>query len=892
MHLLESALNHFLQKGIEAHKAGQLQKAKRAYKAVLDMNPHHPEANHNMGVMAVATGRFKDSLPFFKTALEARPKTAQFWLSYIEALLEIGRVADAELVFRTAIEKGGKGIRFDALAEKLNLSRSTQSETEKSGTVAEHALESIILLINQGQLDEALNVCCREIEKAPGSISLLNIQGTIYRSLKKFELAVFAFEKALSINPNSSSVLNNLGNALKAKGNLEKASKIFNKALLLEPSSADISYNLGCVLEEQGKLDDALSLFERAVKSKPDFAEAINSIGNALRIKGDLAAAISKFEKALQIKPEFAEASNNLGVAFQQSGEIDKAAEMYKQAINLKPDLYESFYNLGNVYQQEKKFELAVKTYVKGLKKNPDFNAAYEVLAFALAKTKNLKPIDGLEEVVLNLLNKKRYVRPYRIAHTLVQLVKIHKHVDYLLYSCPQNFLKYNLEETLLKLSNIPLLLKIMEILPIPDLEIEALLGLLRANILLRNATLSDNVSITKFTSALALQAFTNEYIYSTTLEEEKALKQLEKDVAKKLLNNVQPRPLELLCIASYKALNKFSWVNLIDYKPELYDVSERQIHNFNEEIALKREIKVLSSIRNSVSKQVRQQYESYPYPRWVQTHLFSNPSTILKVSEDAQLKIINKNILACESPEILVAGCGTGQHVIETASRFKNSSVVAIDISLNSLGYAKRSALELGVTNIEFIHSDLLDATKLGKEFDIVECLGVLHHTQNPIEGWKVLKQCLKLEGLMKISLYSAFARKPIVALREQIAELGIGNSSRDIKRFRNTTTQLADDEIKTRIVNSPDFYTVSTLRDLLFNVKEHRFTMLEIQKLLSDLNLEFCGYEADAIVGKFRQQNHGRGDIYNLEKWHDFEKQNPTTFSATEGFWCQRVI
>ncbi len=889
---MELALSQFFRKAVKAHEAGQLQEAERAYTAVLDLNPHHPDANHNLGVLAVIAGKLHDSLPFFRTALQASPETAQFWLSYIEALLKLGKVDDAKIVLETAIKKGGKGSRFDELKEKLNLSKLSAIQTERSATVSDDKLKSIILLLNQGKLSDALNACCAELEKCPGSIPLLSIQGAIYRRLNKFDLALDAYQKALLINPESPEVLNNLGNALKEQGNLQKATEVYKKALVLKPNSADICYNLGTILEDQGFSEIALELFERALINKPDFAEAYNSIGNALRVKGDLVASISNFEKALQIRPQFAEASNNLGVAFQKCGRLTEAVKMYNQAIDIRPDLVEAFYNLGNLYHEEKKFEQAIACYVACLKRNPNFNTAYEALAFALAKTTILKPIDGLEEVILNLLDKKKYVRPYRIGHTLVQLLKMHKDVSYLLYSCSENFIQCNLEKTILKLSNIPLLIKTMKILPIPDLEIEALFRLLRAKILFSNSTFSDNEENTKFISALALQAFTNEYIYKVTREEEEKLQKLEEKVHEKLLTNVQPRTLELLCIASYKSLSECSWFDLIDINTELYEVGKRQIQDFKQEIVLKSEIKVLSSIRNSVSKKVRRQYEEYPYPRWVQTHLFSSPSTILKVSEDAQLKIVNKNILTCNNPDILVAGCGTGQHAIETASRFKNSSITAIDISLNSLGYAKRSALELGLTNIDFIHADLLDATKLGKKFDIVECLGVLHHTQNPIEGWNVLSRCLKLEGLMKISLYSEIAREPIVALRRQISELKLGNNAQDMKAFRDTIIQFSDNELKKRIVESPDFYTVSTLRDLLFNVKEHRFTMLEILKHLNELNLIFCGYEADTILEKFRIVYREQDDIYDLEKWHLFEIQNPTTFSGTNGFWCQKII
>ena len=84
---MELTLDQALQKGVEAHKAGKAQKADQYYTAILKANPKHPDANHNMGVLAVSVGKVEEALPFFKTALGVNPNIAQYWLSYIDALI-------------------------------------------------------------------------------------------------------------------------------------------------------------------------------------------------------------------------------------------------------------------------------------------------------------------------------------------------------------------------------------------------------------------------------------------------------------------------------------------------------------------------------------------------------------------------------------------------------------------------------------------------------------------------------------------------------------------------------------------------------------------------------------------------------------------------------------
>jgi Flp pilus assembly protein TadD len=42
-----------LQQAINLHQAGNLKGAERRYRAILESEPQHPDANHNLGVLAV-----------------------------------------------------------------------------------------------------------------------------------------------------------------------------------------------------------------------------------------------------------------------------------------------------------------------------------------------------------------------------------------------------------------------------------------------------------------------------------------------------------------------------------------------------------------------------------------------------------------------------------------------------------------------------------------------------------------------------------------------------------------------------------------------------------------------------------------------------------------------
>ena len=108
------------------------------------------------------------------------------------------------------------------------------------------------------------------------------------------------------------------------------------------------------------------------------------------------------------------------------------------------------------------------------------------------------------------------------------------------------------------------------------------------------------------------------------------------------------------------------------------------------------------------------------------------------------------------------------------------------MDLSLASLAYAERKSKELRFTNIDYLQADILDLHQLGKEFDIIESGGVLHHMDDPMEGWRGLVNVLKSGGLMKIGLYSDLARLHIKKIRGEIAELKLEKSEVEIRKFR----------------------------------------------------------------------------------------------------------
>ena len=111
------------------------QDAGRLCRAILQSAPSHPDANHNLGVLAVSVNITNAAIPLFKTALEANPKIERFWISYIDALIKAQKFDDARQVIAEAKTNGvsaeklnGLGTRPDAKLQDLKSPRFESEE--------------------------------------------------------------------------------------------------------------------------------------------------------------------------------------------------------------------------------------------------------------------------------------------------------------------------------------------------------------------------------------------------------------------------------------------------------------------------------------------------------------------------------------------------------------------------------------------------------------------------------------------------------------------------------------------------------------------------------------------------------------------------------------------
>jgi SAM-dependent methyltransferase len=278
--------------------------------------------------------------------------------------------------------------------------------------------------------------------------------------------------------------------------------------------------------------------------------------------------------------------------------------------------------------------------------------------------------------------------------------------------------------------------------------------------------------------------------------------------------------------------------------------------------------------------------YESNPYPTWTSKPKHSE-STL-----DKLFKKLNSN-QAPPNDNILVAGCGTGRHAIQLALTYPHAKIIGLDVSQASLQYATNKRDEYKTPNLEFIRGDLNNILSLNLRFSLIECIGVLHHLQDPLKGCQAILSALEDGGIAKIGLYSAHARTPIADLANLASENEIPYIPSNLERIRNLAIQNYEYKRTKEIVNSHDFFSRSGCMDLLFNPLEKAFSIRDIHSLIRTLNCEFAGFEnrEQRKSPAFRRFNEHSNIDSLFNDWELFENLNPNFFSEMYLFWLKPI-
>lgn len=799
------------------------------------------------------------------------------------------------------------------------------------------ALHFLGLLTHQlGNSETAVQLISQAIRSNPANpLYHLNL-GTIYPSLNKVEEALASFRRALVLKPDFAEAHAYMGNVLQDQGRLAEALPCYRRAISCKADFAEAHNNLGAALQEQGQVDAALACFRQALSLKPGFAEAHFNLGNALQGQGRFEEALLCHRQAIGHKADYAEAHHALGKLLEEQGRMEEALACHRQAISFKPGFAEAWSGLGALLLQQGRSDEAERALASALRLDPRCNSALLGLsALALSRgahdTALAAAVDALHieetseakqafvacirnaqfveadadipELLIRALSEP-WGRPRDLGavsrSVIVSNPDIRACIDRATAAWPTRLSG----EALFGPSGVtavaaePLLRCLLENVQICDPAFERFLTMTRLAMLAaaRHAAIADKPEekVLSLYCAVARQCFINEFVFSHTDEEFEQALLLRNDFAAALEAGSPFPVLWLVAVACYFPLSSLPSVNAVtegSWPEAVAALLVQQVAEPAKERQYRAGLLRLSAVEDEVSRSVQRQYEENPYPRWVKLPAGGRTYSLEGFFSRRFPRAPLRPLAGSGDIEILIAGCGTGQHPISTAQQFRGARILAVDLSATSLCYAKRKTEELGLENIEYAQADIMELGSLDRRFDVIESAGVLHHLADPMAGLRILHSLLEPGGMMMLGLYSELARQDVVAARHFIAGRGYAATAQDIRRCRQDLMSMQGDICISQLGSRPDFFATSECRDLLFHVQEHRTSLPRIAEMLDSLELNFIGFNlGQDALNEYGKRFPNDKSMTDLDSWNIFETENPDVFVGMYQFWVQK--
>ncbi len=293
------------------------------------------------------------------------------------------------------------------------------------------------------------------------------------------------------------------------------------------------------------------------------------------------------------------------------------------------------------------------------------------------------------------------------------------------------------------------------------------------------------------------------------------------------------------------------------------------------------------------ISKKVAQLYNTYPFPP---DPLLDEPPPGYnwRWSWLAAYNFCTGQKPPSEEIRILDAGCGTGVGTEYLIHLNPSAEIVGVDLSEGALAMAQERCHRSGVApshkrKLEFHQLNLKEADKLPGEFQLINCVGVLHHMANPHLGIKSLAAKLAPGGLMHIFVYAELGRFEIRLVQEAIALLQgskRGNYQDGVKVGRELFANLPEnnrlvkrDKERWALENHRDGY----FADMYVHPQEIDYNIHSVFQLIDASGLDFVGFSnpgywnLSRLVGKSPELLARAKDLSQRDRYRLIELLDP---------------
>jgi tetratricopeptide (TPR) repeat protein len=369
--------------------AGQFEKAKIDYLAILRSDLKNPVAIRNLGIIWTEQGLPREALPFLLEATAINPGDAPLRLRLAEALTAAGDFARAEQEAEKVLEQSSDP---EALLLLANTAR-TPEQREKLSQLLDRPefsakagaeLAQATIAIREGKLDAARQHTTKALALDAKNPKAHLLDGTLLAGAGELEKAGAAFQRASELSPLRSAARIRHATHLAQHGKPAEAASLLGETLAEAPDFVPARMALAATQFAQKKPADALATLEPVFSLDPNHLEGRILQCTIWLETGETAKAVEGITKLTKTYPKSA-ALKTLEARIQlQSGQPTAAMAALREALLQQPDFSEAALMLGELQIRHGEAQAALDTAEAVLQKRPDLFSARLLMAMAL----------------------------------------------------------------------------------------------------------------------------------------------------------------------------------------------------------------------------------------------------------------------------------------------------------------------------------------------------------------------------------------------------------------------------------------------------------------------------------------------------------------------------
>ncbi|HEY3308927.1 MAG TPA: class I SAM-dependent methyltransferase [Desulfuromonadaceae bacterium] len=246
----------------------------------------------------------------------------------------------------------------------------------------------------------------------------------------------------------------------------------------------------------------------------------------------------------------------------------------------------------------------------------------------------------------------------------------------------------------------------------------------------------------------------------------------------------------------------------------------------------------------------VRRHYNLYPYPDYPLLASLRRCDTY--AINFSSLWARFNGCLPPKTQRILIAGCGSfSPYPFALAN--PRADITALDISAKNIQQARLHCFLHAHLNVSFLIGDLLDQTATSGTFGLIDAFGVLHHLEDPIAGIKALAARLGEGGILRIMMYSRYARRTEESVRRAFRMLKV----QDLTTAKRIVQRAPlGSRLHKFVLESAEAAFDSGLADALLHPRVQTFRIDEFIELVNQSGLEPLLFAHDGALDDFEQE------------------------------------